>query len=113
MPVSLPCRTDGDPNYDMTIPLDGVTYVITVRWNDREASWYLDIADEQAVPILLGLKVLPNVALGAKCRDVRKPPGLLIATSSTDDQSPPGFEELGGRVELIYWPLEEFLAAKS
>lgn len=40
------------------IDLAGVTYTLTVKWNDMGQSWFLDIADSNQVPIASGIPLI-------------------------------------------------------
>lgn len=48
------------PYYEYSIGLEGKTYILTHRWNTREACFYFDIKTETGEPILVGLKLVPN-----------------------------------------------------
>lgn len=106
MSVTIPCQT-ALTHYDMRVPLDGATYLLEFRWSIREACWYLDLRDEQEDPIYLGMKVLPNVNLLFRCVDERCPPGVLAAVDTTGAGDPPGIDDLGGRVQVLYFPAAE------
>jgi hypothetical protein len=90
--------------------LDGRDYLFTFLWNQREARWYFNLLDEENVLIAASVKVICDIALLRFYEfDPRTPPGVLIAMDLTDDNSPPGFDELGigRRVELTYYPATE------
>jgi hypothetical protein len=88
--------------------LDGVSYLLTFRYNTREACYYLQIQSADAVTTFAqGIKLVSNYSLLA-FEGATAPPGDLMALScSTADDSPAQFGELGDgqRVTLLY--LEE------
>lgn len=84
-----------------TITLSGVQYQLALRWCDPAASWLLDIADVNGVPLLSGIAVVtgtdlldPYAYLGFG--------GALYAATDHDPDTPPGFDTLG-RTSHIYW----------
>ncbi|HYQ47152.1 MAG TPA: hypothetical protein VER11_34515 [Polyangiaceae bacterium] len=106
MATLLVPTTPGVPFYTQKTRLDGVDYVLSFRHSQREDRWYLSIADAEEVPILTGLKLVTNWPLLQAYRfDPRVPPGELMASTLTTDDSPPGLNELGEglRVQLIYF----------
>ena len=107
MAVEVPCQP-GVPNYDMSIVLDGATYVLEFLWNTRESSWYMHVKAQDETPIQCGIKVVPSWPLGARVADVRMPPGRFVAVDTSGKQQPPGLADLGDRVRLVYLELADF-----
>jgi hypothetical protein len=108
MPLIIPTRED--PHYQQRTRLEGRDYVLTFQFNQREARWYLTLADEAEDPIATGMKLLANWRLLRPYRyDPRTPPGELIASDISGDGSPPTQLELGEgkRCELLYYTREE------
>lgn len=102
--------TPGVPFYKQKTRLDGVDYVLGIRYSQREDRWYLSIYDSGESPILLGLKLVLNWPLLQAYRyDTRIPPGELMATGLTTDDSPPGLDEMAEdrRVQLTYFEAGE------
>lgn len=98
--------TPGVPFYSQKTRLDGVDYLLSFRYSQREDRWYLSIADSEELPILQGLKIVANWPLLYPHRyDPRVPPGELMAIDLTSDTSPPGLSEMGEgkRVQLTYF----------
>lgn len=109
-------NTSGDaPFYEMTVPLDGTDYLLSFRYSSREACWYFSIALNDGTLLAAGVKIVCNRSLLGRFADVRLPPGMLIATTGTNDASLPGLDELGidRRVTLVYIPKAEAAAAKA
>jgi len=84
--------------------LDGVTYLLRLRYVQRLKCFYLDLLAEDGSAIALGARVVTNWPLFARSRHPRKPPGILMAVPDGGDTSTPNFGELGigKRVELLY-----------
>lgn len=99
--------------YRQTTTLDGRDYILTFRYNAREDRWYIDLADQDDVEIVSGLKLVCAHDLLLRIVDERRPPGRLMvhdgaasdpATSVKIDAEDPGFDELGDTVVLLYVP---------
>lgn len=112
MAIVLPTRTDV-PHYDFEIDLDKRTFAIEFRWNDRAGSWFLQIRDLSGTILLAGRRVLLDVPLLARFRDLRLPDGELFVIDTTGQQREPGLEELGpdARCKVLYFSRAELLAA--
>lgn len=105
----LPINQEG-PHFGFTTELDQVSYGCTFRWNDRDDCWRLDFADGNGDPIISGRKVLTSQSLLASSSDPRLPKGVLVAIDSGGQNLNPGFEDLGRRVQLVYFSADELAA---
>jgi len=85
--------------------LDGTNYLLRFRYNTREASYYMDLAEEDGTDISVGCKVIVDVPLFSNCVKSTKPPGKLIVLTSNGDTTNPALGELGIglRCELWYY----------
>jgi hypothetical protein len=112
MAIVLPTRTDV-PHYDFEIDLDGRTFAFEFRWNDRAGSWFLQIRDLSGAILIAGRRVLLDVPLLARFRDLRLPDGELFVIDTTGQQREPGLEDLGpeARCKVLYFSRDELLAA--
>lgn len=99
--------------YSQQTSLEGRAYSLTFAWNGRDGHWYLDISDEAGVPISVGLRVTVSTDLLARCLDPRRPPGMLVAQDTTDTDLDPSFDELGTRVQLLYFTAAEVAILKG
>ncbi len=102
----LPLRTDL-PDYTLEIALDEVTFSLRLRWSAREACWYLDISDEDDVPLAMGVKVVLSWPLGGRRVLHAMPVGSLYAFDTSGQDIGPGLADLGGRVQLVYYTAAE------
>lgn len=101
MPAIVPVTTD-QVLYQQVTTLDGVDYVLTFALNLRDSYWYLDVADQDGVPIATGIKVVVSWDLLHRCIDERKPKGMLMAFDTTGRGLDPGPADFGTRVQLFY-----------
>jgi len=109
MTVSI-IPTGDDTYYQQTTDLDGQEYVLDFRFNTREKVWYLTICDTGSNAIVGGIKVVVGFPLLNRFSDPRLPPGDIYCLTSTQDNTPPGQEELGYglRCCLFYYDVNEF-----
>jgi hypothetical protein len=101
MSLELPTRTDL-ARYSFDLTLDDVPLKFAFEWNDRDAGWYMSIADVNAVPLLSGRRIVIGVPLISIYRDTRLPPGTLVAIDTSTQDLEPDFADLGDRVKLLY-----------
>lgn len=107
MPISLPAPVFPASTY--RIALDGVDFRLNWRWNDRMASWYLDLFEADGTPLRLGVRVVLDWPLWGRFRHPARPAGELLAVS-LDGAAEPEAGDLGGRVRLIYYTAAEVAA---
>lgn len=107
MPLEIPLRGDL-PFFDLQVPLDDVTYTLEFRWNERASSWFYSISDETGeIPYHEGLRVVVTWAQVAYSAD-RHPAGILVFIDTESfSRDIERMEELGGRVKLWYYTVEE------
>lgn len=108
MIVELPIRQEG-PYFRFTTELDGVSYSLTFRWNDRVGQWVMDLADGEGAPIVSGIRVVLDTPLLLRFKGrASVPPGDLIAVDSGGASKEAELEDLGRRVLIFYLSAEEF-----
>lgn len=115
MPVTIPLRTDL-PHYAMQVTLDELPLTLEFRWNTRESCWYMScLNDDESEYYFVNSKVLPDWPIGRRRARVRKELGLFMAVDLNGEGIGPGVDELGGRIELVYYSRDELaaLAAES
>jgi hypothetical protein len=96
--------TGADPLYTQTTALDGTPYAMRFTFNQRAASWYLDLATLDGEPVASGVKLVCLWDLLQRCASPLRPPGKLYVLSATTDTSTPGLVDLlpTGRCTLVY-----------
>jgi len=102
MPQQLPFAPSV-PSYRVSTNLDGVQYILDVRWNGRDEAWYFDLLDEDEVPIKSGIKIVLGVLLGWRSTNPEFPTGQLIASDLTNEGRDAGFDDIGDRVQVFYF----------
>ena len=102
----LECPTRKDlPVYHYSISLDGVTYILYFKWNDRMSKWTLTLQDAGGTDLVTNIPLVANWPLFDRFKVTGLPPGSLFAYDSTLKNIDPGRYDLGDRVRLFY--LEE------
>ena len=103
-------NAEGSSYFEKRISLDGRDYILRFLFNTREEKWYLDINDQDNVPIVSGLKLVLNIDLVRRLTDERRPKGALHVfenASSNEQQIDPGLSSLGLDIQLVYFDEEE------
>ena len=112
MSVTIPLRNDL-PYFSLQVSLDDVVYTLTFRWNDRLSAWFMDIGNEDtSVTYSSGLRVVVGYPMAANSAG-RLPPGALIFVDMQGTDADPGIDELGQRVQLLYFSVVELGLAES
>lgn len=101
----LTIPTGNEPYADQRTDLDGVTYVFRWAYSGREDRWSFDLTLADGTPVVMGCRIVCSIPLlrryhyRAAC-----PPGELVCVAYSDDDSPPGLDDLvpGGRCALLY-----------
>lgn len=102
--------TFSDPFYEIVTAIEGVDYILDFRYNQREDCWYVDIKTIDDEDLAKGLKLVCNWPLLHQLHyETRLPTGELMVTTDTNDDSPPGLEDMveDGRCRLVYLTAEE------
>lgn len=105
MSVTLPLRNDLT-DFSFTTQLDNASYSFRFWWNERSTSWFMTISDE-AGNIFSNVPLVVDFPLGTRNRSTRMPPGRLIAQDLTGARQNPGLNDLGTRVVLLYFGVDE------
>lgn len=107
--ISIPVFSDST-YYDLQVVLDGVTYTLEFRWNDRASGWFLNILNADADEIIqAGIRVVVDFPLNLYRAD-RTPPGLLYARDTSGTRTDPGLKDLGDRVQFFYFEKADLAA---
>jgi len=88
----------------LAIVLDGTTYQVELRWNNRAKLWFLSLADSEGVAVANSLP-LSNSGLpvnAAVYRQEGQPQGGFWALAVSEPDTNAQADELGGRVVLTY-----------
>lgn len=98
MMVTIPIPLPGTPLFDERVTLDGVDYVLTFDWHQREERWYLTVADSNGAVITAGIKLVPDWPLYQRETLPNSPKGNFLSTGPL----PPDLASFGLRTFLLY-----------
>jgi hypothetical protein len=85
-----------------SITLAGVSYQFTLVWRDAPGGgWFLDIADQNSNPLVLGLPLVTGVDLLAQYPHLNFS-GTLTVVTSGDTNAVPTYTNLGTASKLIF-----------
>ena len=101
------------PFFSQLIDLDDATYSITIRWNDREEAWYLDINEQDKTPILSDLKLISFGNLTGRWADSRLPSGDIFVFGPDINVRPDRQSLVNETVQLVYLTPEEVESVNS
>lgn len=97
-----------------SVQLEGTTYQVTQRWNDRAQTWFCDVADANGTPIADGLALRADQPVGMFIRTLEGGwPGILMCQDTSAQGLDPAYEDLGERVELVYLEAAEVAAVEA
>jgi len=108
MAIEIVPTSTTETNYAQRVSLDGRDFILTFQFNFREWRWYLDLADQDGLEIVSGVKLQANEDVLRIVVDERAPPGALVVQHLPSQADPPieprdpGAEQLGELIKLIY-----------
>lgn len=94
-------------NETFRIALAGVAYRFTVIWRDDPGSlggWFLDIADDNSVPIVQGIPLVTGADLLEQHAADAGIAGALYVQTVQDPIAVPTFDNLGTDAQLFFVP---------
>lgn len=104
----------GVPSSRQRVTLDGVEYVLDLRWSQREERWYLDVRDTAGTLLVGAIKLVVLQPLLAPVRVVEGlPPGELMVVDARPGAPDPGLDELGDVAQLVYQSAAELEEAAA
>lgn len=99
--LNLPVRSDVK-SYTFTIDLNGATFTLRFRYNERGGIWFMDVADAQDNGIVNGVPVQTNVDLLSQTIKESLPDGLFIPIDETGNERDAGENDLGNDIILLF-----------
>jgi hypothetical protein len=100
-------RRDTETHLSRTVTLDGVTVRLDTYTNKADSSWYLDVFDENDVPLVQGIALAAGLDLLFPYKYLDVPPGILFVNDhlgTVDDPDLSTFIEQ--RASLYYEEVE-------
>lgn len=98
-------------NYEASFQLDGETFGLRARYNNRVDSWFLTLIDADGSIIVGSRRVTVGNLLFPWLVGRNRPAGQLLAIDTEDEDGDPGRHDLGSRVLVMYADADELEAA--
>lgn len=108
MPLEIPIASLNAKN-SQTVAMDNVVYRLTFVFNTRCLAWGMDIATQDGVVIVAGIKLLPQIDLFSRHKDTRLPKGRLFVIDVEDGSVAlrPEKNQLGTKMRFLYFTESE------
>lgn len=98
------------PEINFTCNINGTTYNFHILWNDRDSSYYMDLAQPDGTPIFSSARLVLHAYIG---RTANQPPvsqGVFMVIDTSGLYQECGIDDLGTRVQLVWIPQNDLLA---
>jgi hypothetical protein len=92
----------GDYYFEQPWTLSGVTYILTMRFNHRVGTWFMDIADATGANIVCGIALRQLRDLLGPYRARNVPVGALIVFDQSGSTNDPGADDFSLNFGLYY-----------
>jgi hypothetical protein len=100
---TVPCAPAGASSWTQRTSLDGTDFVLRFDWSQRTGLWLFTVSDQDGAAIVSGRALTTSSLPLRGVRDARRPRGELVVSDTTGkNNADPGFDDLGGRFELVY-----------
>lgn len=96
-------------NYRFGATIESTPYLFDVRWNSRDAAWYMDVLEASEQPIVLGIKLVLGAYLGRRSNHRLFKRGVFMMLDTSDAGRDATYDDLGERVILVYMPIDELI----
>lgn len=109
--INITRETDDTGAFEQQVTLEGVTYTLKFRWNVRYGAWEMAMLDAEGTTAhQVGLVLRADWPMDVYLPD-RIPSGVFVAIDTgapVGSGEDPGFDDLGNRVQLHYFPVSDF-----
>jgi hypothetical protein len=99
--LEIPTNSD-NPSWSEIIALEGIGYLLSFTWNNRDNSWVLDIQLPDETPIIMGIKMITNYELLGTYAEQNMPEGSMVLYDTSGAREDCTRDELGNRWKLYY-----------
>lgn len=96
-------------HYRFSTTISNTEYIFDVRWNSRDSAWYFDLLEFDETPIIMGVKIVLGTYLGRRCTHALFYNGVFVAIDTSNEGREAGFDDLGTRVTIRYYPAEDLI----
>lgn len=109
----MPIQLQLEPSqafYSFSTTLDGLDYLLNVRWNTRDAAWYFDLLTAEGESIRSGIKIVLGTFPGRRSASDLFPDGVFIVEDTARTSTDATFDDLGVRVLMYFYTSAEWSA---
>lgn len=113
MAVTIPLEFV-DEQLEIAVTVEAVPLIVSFQWMERYMRWQIDFRDSDETPIVVGIRLIPNISLVDQLPARQQlPDGVWIATRRDGSNNPISKDDLpNGEVTLAFVPRAEFEAAR-
>ncbi len=89
------------------IELDETIFILGFTWNSLNEFWFMDIYNQDSVPLVLGIRIVPNYNLTAAYAGNGMPEGDILCINVVDAPDEIGRYDMGQKFQLVYFGFGE------
>jgi len=104
----IPANPDG--SYTMQIALTGSVFLLDFHWNTLNSFWVMSIYNSNRVPVVLGIKIVPNYNLTKQYVYSSMPLGDILCQNFQNQWGEIGRFDMGKTTELVYYEPGELIS---
>lgn len=111
MAIRIPIQRDST-NYEIEVEIDGVEFLLRFKYNSVGDRWFIDILAIDGTCLRMGVPIVLNADIFSGWQEPERPQGAMYAFALGEPNDPPNLADLErGRVDILYIPFQELLAA--
>lgn len=85
------------------ITLTGVVFIFEFKWNSLNEFWVMNIYDSEEIPLILGIKIVPNYPLLDQYSVAGMPSGEIICQNIVATPDSISRFDMSQKFELVYY----------
>lgn len=93
---------DAQPFYRQEVELDRVVFRMRLKFNERDAAWYVSMYDLNDVLLRGSIRIVEDFPLLRLWRSQGRPAGEILALSTAGVTRPPLINELASAFDFVY-----------
>lgn len=102
MALVIPLQATRSGASSVRVRIDGVLLEVQCTWMQRTEEWRIDVLSSSGEVLVAGALAVPGTALWSGASSPGLPPGVVLCVDLGGRGEPPGIEDLGSRVVLVY-----------
>lgn len=98
------------PHYTFNTVLGDTAYNFEIRWNGRDAAWYMSVFEQDETPIFVNAKIVLGANIGRKANHPLVLTGVFLAIDTEKTGIDATLDDLGSRIQVRYYTDFDILA---